>query len=70
MQFLKWTNRYIDNRADSIYLQASIDDRKEQLTLLLSVFIFPVATISATLATFNGEQYPRANHKILSARIL
>ena len=35
MQFLKWTNRYIDNRADSVHLamQASVDDCKEVLTL-------------------------------------
>lgn len=35
MQFLKRTNCYIDNRADGIHLimQASIDDRKEVLTL-------------------------------------
>ena len=35
MQLLKWTNRYIDDRADGIHLimQACIDDRKEVLTL-------------------------------------
>ena len=35
MQFLKWTNRNIDNRADGVHLimQASVDDRKEVLTL-------------------------------------
>ena len=35
VQFLKWTNCHIDNRADSIHLivQASVDDRKEVLTL-------------------------------------
>ena len=44
VQFLKWTNCYIDNRADGIHLimQASIDDRKEVLTLgLFELLVYP-----------------------------
>ena len=45
VQFLKWTNRNIDNRADGIHLimQASVHNRKEMLALgfLSREFLFP-----------------------------